>query len=96
MSLGEEQSIVISSEGSSFNLQPLSYACEGVEVLINVDEEESWAFDFAALFGKAFELGKYENAYRYPFHSSYYPGIEILSPEGGFKQSEGLMEKLHH
>jgi hypothetical protein len=88
------QPILLTAESTKFSIQDLPYGGEGVEVVVESDDEGSWTFDFAVPFDEQFEPGYYQPAYRYPFHSSAYAGIDILTPEGGFTQPKGGFDVL--
>ena len=53
-----------------------------------------WVLDFASTLDSDFVQGAYKSACRYPFHSSDYAGIEILTPEGAVTQSKGDFEVI--
>ncbi len=88
------QPILIAGDNSIFSFHDLPYGGEGIGILITSEEEGPWAFDFAVPFGDRFDEGIYYPARRYPFHSSVYAGIEVLTPQGGFTQPDGAFEVL--
>lgn len=92
--LSDSLSISISSDERDFEVWPLPYQCDGVEILITDDEKGSWVFDFAAPLNESFKVGKYEHASQYPFHSSSLAGIRIIAPEGGITRPTGSFEVL--
>ncbi len=92
--VNQSQPILIAGDKSNLSFQSLPYGGEGIEILIDSKEEGPWVLDFAAPFEEQFAARIYDPAYRYPFHSSVYAGIEILTPQGGFTQPEGEFEVL--
>lgn len=58
------------------------------------NDNNAWTLAFAAPLNEKFSTGTYENATRYPFHNSSFPGMEITTPEGSFSQPQGAFKVL--
>jgi hypothetical protein len=83
-----QPTLISNDEGNVFSFKQLPYGGEGIEVSIE-SSQGSWVLDFAAPLNGNFGVGFYGEVSRYPFHSSFYPGIGISTPEGGFTQPSG-------
>ncbi len=79
---------------SDYCIKRLPYGGEGIEIKIKGLEDTEWTLDFAAPLNEEFTVGSYLGACRYPFHSPYDPGIEIITPEGAFIQPIGEFEVI--
>ncbi len=90
----EMKSAFLTDDECNFQIKSLPYGGEGIEISITDNFQEQWVLDFAAPLGENFQTDFYGTASRYPFHSSVYPGIDILTPEGTFTLKEGEFEIL--
>ncbi len=88
------QTFFLTADSSKFSIKNLPYGGEGIEVIIENEDGGLWVLDFAAPFGEQFGQRVYPDAYRYPFHNSFFAGIDILTPQGGFTQPDGQFEVL--
>jgi len=88
---GETTSTLLSSEPNKLEISRLPLGGEGIEVVIE-GENESWTFDFAAPIGSELGKGKYKTSSRYPFNSYFEAGIAVtlsgsasVHPSGSFE-----------
>jgi len=85
---------LLTDDEANFDIRPLPYGGEGFELVVDAGEQGLWILDFAAPLQAYFEEGVYANAERYPFNCLNVPGVELITPEGGFLQPKGEFEVL--
>jgi hypothetical protein len=88
---GEITSTLLSGEHRKLKVRPLPLGGEGIEVVIQ-GQDENWTFDFASPIGSKFARGKYETCSRYPFNSYFEAGIAITSSNSASVRPSGIFE----
>jgi hypothetical protein len=86
--------VYFTGDNDGLQINALPYGGDGVEVVIDTGNGESWILDFAAPLEDNLTKGFYSNVERYPYNGYLNPGVDVVSPEGSFDSSSGWFKVL--